>query len=120
MHPNNLIDMKDLLAHVYEKFGPEAMILEIVSDPDSHDGGCGCMECAEGMKYDHEFYDDEDEVMYDGPGEMMREEHTETIAEEAVEQMDEMVGELRKASQMHADQATRLHNLAGALKSLRG
>ena len=64
--------------------------------------------------------DDEDEVMYDGPGEMMREEQTETIIEEAVEKMDEMVGELRKASQTHADQATRLHNLSAVLKSLRG
>ena len=33
MHPDNLINMKDLLAHVYEKFGPGTMILEIVSDP---------------------------------------------------------------------------------------
>lgn len=120
MHPDSLINMKDLLAHVYEKFGPDAMILEIVTDPDSHPDDCQCMECVEGMKYDHEFYDDEDEVMYDGPGEMMREEHTETIVEEAVEKMDEMVGELRKASQTHADQATRLHNLSAVLKSLRG
>jgi hypothetical protein len=118
MHPSNLIDMKDLLAHVYEKFGPEAVVLEVVSDPDSHVGGCGCMECAEGSKYDHEFYDDEDD--YEGPGEMMREERSQTVTEEAVEQMDEIVGELRQASQTHAKQAARLQNLAAALKSLGG
>ena len=118
MHPTNLINMKDLLAHVYEKFGPEAVVLEVVSDPDSHVGGCGCMECAEGSKYDHEFYDDEDD--YEGPGEMMREERSQTVTEEAVEQMDEIVGELRQASQTHAKQAARLQNLAAALKSLGG
>jgi len=118
MHPTNLINMKDLLAHVYEKFGPEAVVLEVVSDPDSHVGGCGCMECAEGSKYDHEFYGDEDD--YEGPGEMMREERSQTVTEEAVEQMDEIVGELRQASQTHAKQAARLQNLAAALKSLGG
>lgn len=118
MHPTNLINMKDLLAHVYEKFGPEAVVLEVVSDPDSHVGGCGCMECAEGSKYDHEFYGDEDD--YEGPGEMMREERSQTVTEEAVEQIDEIVGELRQASQTHAKQAARLQNLAAALKSLGG
>jgi len=90
----------------------------VVSDPDSHVGGCGCMECAEGSKYDHEFYGDEDD--YEGPGEMMREERSQTVTEEAVEQMDEIVGELRQASQTHAKQAARLQNLAAALKSLGG
>ena len=48
MHPQNLVGLKDLMAHIFQKFGPEAVILEVVQDPGSHDQGCGCMECMEG------------------------------------------------------------------------
>ena len=118
MHPQNLVGLKDLMAHIYQKFGPEAVILEVVQDPDGHDQGCGCMECMEGAKYMHEFYEDEDD--YDGPGEMHREEHAEAVSNDMTEQMGEMVEELRQASETHANQAERLQNIAAALKSVGG
>ncbi len=37
MHPQNLVGLKDLMAHIFQKFGPEAVILEVVQDPGSHD-----------------------------------------------------------------------------------
>ncbi len=64
------------------------------------------------------FYEDEDE--YEGAGEMHREEHAEAASNDMVEQMDEMVGELRQASETHANQAVRLQNIAAALKSIGG
>jgi hypothetical protein len=118
MHPQNLVGLKDLMAHIYQKFGPEAVILEVVQDPDGHDQGCGCMECMEGAKYTHEFYEDEDD--YEGPGEMHREEHAEAVSNDMTEQMGEMVEELRQASETHANQAERLQNIAAALKSVGG
>jgi hypothetical protein len=116
MHPQNLVGLKDLMAHVYEKFGPEAVVLEVVQDPGSHPEGCGCMECMEGDKYMHEFFGDEEE--YEGPGEMHREEHAEEVSNDMSGQIDEMVGELRQASETHAGQAARLQNIAAALKSM--
>jgi len=118
MHPQNLVGLKDLMAHIYQKFGPEAVILEVVQDPDGHDQGCGCMECMEGAKYMHEFYEDEDD--YEGPGEMHREERAEAVSNDMTEQMGEMVEELRQASETHANQAERLQNIAAALKSVGG
>ena len=95
MHPQNLVGLKDLMAHIYEKFGPDAIILEVVQDPDSHEQGCECMNCLHGAEYMHEFY--EDEYEYEGPGEMHRKEHAEEVSNDMTEQIDEMVGELRKA-----------------------
>jgi hypothetical protein len=97
MHPQNLVGLKDLMAHIYQKFGPEAVILEVVQDPDGHDQGCGCMECMEGAKYMHE-----------------------AVSNDMTEQMGEMVEELRQASETHANQAERLQNIAAALKSVGG
>ena len=118
MHPQNLVGLKDLMAHIYEKFGPDAIVLEVVQDPDSHEQGCGCMECMHGAEYMHEFYEDEDD--YEGPGEMHREEHAEEVSNDMTEKIDEMVGELRQASETHANQATKLQNIAAALKSMGG
>ena len=116
MHPQNLVGLKDLMAHIFEKFGPEAVVLEVVQDPGSHPEGCGCMECMEGDKYTHEFFGDEEE--YEGPGEMHREERAEEVSNDMSGQIDEMVGELRQASETHAGQAARLQNIAAALKSM--
>ena len=43
MHSQDLVGLKDLMAHIFEKFGPEAVVLEVVQDPGSHPEGCGCM-----------------------------------------------------------------------------
>ena len=89
-------------------------MVEVVSDLTLMSVGVGAWRRRR-LKYDHEFYDDEDD--YEGPDEMMRE-RSQTVTEEAVEQMDEIV-ELRRASQTR-QAAARLQNLAAALKSLGG
>ena len=118
MHPQNLVGLKDLMVHIFEKFGPDAVILEVIHDPDSHPPDCECMDCMEGDKYMYEFFGDEEEYEYAGPGKMHREEHAAEVSSEMTEKIDEMVGELRKASETHAGQAARLHDIAAALKSI--
>ena len=50
MHPQNLVGLKDLMVHIFEKCGPDAVILEVIHDPDSHPPDCECMDCMEGDK----------------------------------------------------------------------
>jgi len=62
MHPADNYDVKKvLLERIHEMFGPKVVVLEIVTDPESHESGCDCMDCTEGHEYDEEY----DEPDYD-------------------------------------------------------
>lgn len=62
MHPADNYDVKKvLLERIHEMFGPKVVVLEIVTDPESHESGCGCMGCSCGHEYNEEYVEGEDD-----------------------------------------------------------
>lgn len=117
MKPQRYADIKDAMAGIFQKFGQGTVILEIVHDPDDHEGGCGCMECQHGARFDREFFDDEDEERVDDPDSG---EYQSATTGDRSDEVEAVADDVRRTSQEQGVQAHKLQNIAAALKSLGG
>ncbi|MDF1699540.1 MAG: hypothetical protein P1V36_00070 [Planctomycetota bacterium] len=59
MSDYNLI--KASLDALIRDLGGDVEILDIITDPESHDDACGCLECTRGHEFVYEYFDDTDE-----------------------------------------------------------